>query len=194
MQLTRDPDALTALRDHAESDAAVPRSTGLLPGRVYANPRSQPADIGKTKRAVQQFSSPEELYLSGTLPRTTGAVDSLWLHQGDVIGAYAENHQHTSDLALELPPVTGKILPGLLIGEWVRRKAGGPVIYATPTKQTAAVGIASEQDQKQHVRSVMTENGCLPSQVIDRLTQNRDQARRLMNRNEAAERLPCATM
>lgn len=38
---------------------------------------------------------------------------------------------------------------------------------------TASVGIASEQDQKQHVRSVMTENGCLPSQVTDRLTQNR---------------------
>ncbi|NED96758.1 hypothetical protein G1H11_15725 [Phytoactinopolyspora alkaliphila] len=28
-------------------------------------------------------------------------------------------------------------LPGLLIGEWVRRKAAGPVIYATPTKQLA---------------------------------------------------------
>lgn len=131
MQLIRDPDALTAFRDHAESDAAIPRSTGLLPGRVYANPRRQPADIGKTKRAVQQFSSPEELYLSGTLPRTTAAVDSLWLHQGDVIRAYVESYQHTSDLALELPTGTGKILPGLLIGEWVRRKAGGPVIYAT---------------------------------------------------------------
>ncbi|QUX26880.1 DEAD/DEAH box helicase [Nocardiopsis akebiae] len=92
---------------------------------------------GKTKRAVQQFSSPEELYLSGTLPRTTAAVDSLWLHQGDVVRAYAENHQNTPDLALELPTGTGKTLPGLLIGEWVRRKAEGPVLYATPTKQLA---------------------------------------------------------
>lgn len=95
------------------------------------------AFLGKTKRAVQQFSSPEELYLSGTLPRTTAAVDSLWLHQGDVIRAYAENHQDTPDLALELPTGTGKTLPGLLVGEWVRRKAEGPVIYATPTKQLA---------------------------------------------------------
>ncbi|HEX6525348.1 MAG TPA: hypothetical protein VF070_35865 [Streptosporangiaceae bacterium] len=38
---------------------------------------------------------------------------------------------------------------------------------------TTAVGIPSEQAQRQHVRSVMIENGCLPSQVIDRLTQNR---------------------
>lgn len=95
------------------------------------------AFVGKTKRTVQQFSSPEELYLSGSLPRTTEAVDSLWLHQGDVIRAYAEKHQGTSDLALELPTGTGKTLPGLLIAEWVRRKAEGPVIYATPTKQLA---------------------------------------------------------
>ncbi|ATY13545.1 hypothetical protein CU254_26290 [Amycolatopsis sp. AA4] len=92
---------------------------------------------GKTKRVVQQFPSPEELYLSGALSRTTAAVDSLWLHQGDVIRAYAEGHQDTADLALELPTGTGKTLPGLLIGEWVRRKAAGPVVYATPTKQLA---------------------------------------------------------
>lgn len=92
---------------------------------------------GKIKRVTQQFPSPEELYLSGTLPRTTAAVDSLWLHQGDVIRAYAENHQNTPDVALELPTGTGKTLPGLLIGEWVRRKGRGPVLYATPTKQLA---------------------------------------------------------
>lgn len=95
------------------------------------------AFLGKTKRTVQEFPSPEELYLSGTLPRTTAAVDSLWLHQGDVIRAYAEGHQDTPDLALELPTGTGKTLPGLLIAEWVRRKTAGPVIYVTPTKQLA---------------------------------------------------------
>jgi hypothetical protein len=92
---------------------------------------------GKTKRVQQQFPSPEELYLSGTLPRTTEAVDGLWLHQGDVIRAYAEKHQNTADLALELPTGSGKTIPGLLIAEWVRRKGQGPVIYATPTKQLA---------------------------------------------------------
>ena len=100
---------------------------------------------GKTKRAAQQFPSPEELYLNGTLPRTTEAVPSLWLHQGDVIRAYAENHQATPDLALELPTGTGKTLPGLLIAEWVRRKAEGPVVYATPTKQLARQVAATAQ-------------------------------------------------
>lgn len=76
---------------------------------------------GKTRRAQQQFPSPEELYLSGTLPRTTQAVDGLWLHQGDVIRAYAEHHQDTQDLALELPTGSGKTLPGLLIAEWGAR-------------------------------------------------------------------------
>lgn len=95
------------------------------------------AFVGKPKKNTQQYSSPEELYLSGTLPRTKEAVDSLWLHQGDVIRAYAKNHQDDPDLALELPTGTGKTLPGLLIGEWVRSKAEGPVLYATPTKQLA---------------------------------------------------------
>lgn len=92
---------------------------------------------GRPKWAQQQFPSPEELYLSGTLPRTTEAVDGLWLHQGDVIRAYAENHQSTPDLALELPTGSGKTIPGLLIAEWVRRRSEGPVLYATPTKQLA---------------------------------------------------------
>jgi hypothetical protein len=98
---------------------------------------------GKTKRAQQQFSSPEELYLSGALPRTTEAVDGLWLHQGDVIRAYAEHHHKTRDLALELPTGSGKTIPGLLIAEWVRRKSEGPVIYATPTKLLARQVLAT---------------------------------------------------
>lgn len=92
---------------------------------------------GKAKRGTRRFSSPEELYLSGTLPRTTEASESLWSHQADVLRAYTDKHEDTADLALELPTGTGKTLPGLLIGEWVRRKVEGPVIYATPTKQLA---------------------------------------------------------
>ncbi|WP_146248632.1 DEAD/DEAH box helicase [Curtobacterium sp. MCLR17_044] len=95
------------------------------------------AFVGKTKKAVQQFDTPEEMYLSPTLPRTGNAVQGLWVHQGDVIRAYADKHTETADLALELPTGTGKTLPGLLIGEWVRRKGEGPVLYATPTTQLA---------------------------------------------------------
>ncbi|MEU6645886.1 DEAD/DEAH box helicase [Saccharomonospora sp. NPDC046836] len=92
---------------------------------------------GKTKKVQQQFGSPEEMYLRGSLPRTADAVSSLWIHQGDVLRAYAEKHQDTADLALELPTGTGKTLPGLLIAEWVRRKAEGPVLFAAPTRQLA---------------------------------------------------------
>jgi hypothetical protein len=95
------------------------------------------AFVGKAKKAAQHFETPEEMYLRGALLRTGEAVPSLWLHQGDVIRAYAEEHQTTPDLALELPTGTGKTVPGLLIGEWVRRKGEGPVLYATPTKQLA---------------------------------------------------------
>lgn len=92
---------------------------------------------GKTKKVQQQFDSPEEMYLRGSLPRKADAVSSLWIHQGDVLRAYAEKHQDTPDLALELPTGTGKTLPGLLIADWVRRKAEGPVLYAAPTRQLA---------------------------------------------------------
>lgn len=92
---------------------------------------------GKTKTTQPRAATPEEMYLGGGLQRTTAAVDSLWVHQGDVIRAYANDHQDTPDLALELPTGTGKTLPGLLIGEWVRQEGAGPVIYATPTSQLA---------------------------------------------------------
>ncbi|MEI2713597.1 MAG: DEAD/DEAH box helicase [Nocardioides sp.] len=92
---------------------------------------------GKTKKVQQQFDTPEEMYLRGSLPRTAGAVSGLWIHQGDVLRAYAEVHQKTPDLALELPTGTGKTMPGLLIAEWVRRKADGPILYAAPTRQLA---------------------------------------------------------
>ena len=95
------------------------------------------AFIGKTRKAVQQFDTPEEMYLSPTMSRTGKAVSGLWVHQGDVIRSYADKHTETADLALELPTGTGKTLPGLLIGEWVRRKGEGPVLYATPTTQLA---------------------------------------------------------
>ncbi|PUB20183.1 RAD3-like DEAD/DEAH box helicase [Promicromonospora sp. AC04] len=93
--------------------------------------------VGKSKKVHQQFDTPEELYLRGALPRTADAVSSMWIHQGDVLRAYAEGHHDTPDLALELPTGTGKTLPGLLIAEWIRRKAQGPVLFAAPTRQLA---------------------------------------------------------
>lgn len=96
---------------------------------------------GKTNRVQQQFPSPEELYLRGALPRTTEAVDGLWLHQGDAIRAYAENYQQTPDLALELPTGSAKTIPGLLIAEWVRRKGEGPGDLCNVDQATRAPGL-----------------------------------------------------
>ncbi|UZK92681.1 DEAD/DEAH box helicase (plasmid) [Mycobacterium ulcerans] len=101
------------------------------------------AFVGRSKKVQQQFDTPEEIYLRGGLRRTGDAVSSLWIHQGDVLRAYAQKHQDTADIALELPTGTGKTLPGLLIAEWVRRKAAGPVLYATPTKQLARQVLAT---------------------------------------------------
>lgn len=80
-------------------------------------------------------ASPEELYRD--LPRRSGAVPNLWVHQGDVLRRYSAEHANTPDLALELPTGTGKTLPGLLIADWVRRSRPGRVAYACPTRQLA---------------------------------------------------------
>jgi hypothetical protein len=80
-------------------------------------------------------ASPEALYRD--LPRKRGSVPGLWLHQGDLLRAYAADHADTPDLALELPTGTGKTLPGLVIADWVRRVRAGRVVYACPTVQLA---------------------------------------------------------
>lgn len=102
---------------------------------------------GKSRRTRQEYVSPEEMYAKGALRRTGNAVAALWVHQGDVIRSYADNHQATPDLALELPTGSRKTLPGLLIAEWVRRKGGRPVIYAAPTQQLARQVLATAQTE-----------------------------------------------
>ena len=80
-------------------------------------------------------ASPEALYRD--LPRRPDAVPGLWLHQGDLLRAYAADHLNSPDLALELPTGTGKTLPGLLMADWVRRVRAARVVYACPTVQLA---------------------------------------------------------
>lgn len=151
---------------------------------------------GKTKRVQQQFPSPEELYLSGTLPRTNEAVDGLWLHQGDVIRAYAEHHQATQDLALELPTGSGKTLPGLLIAEWVRRKGEGPVICATPTKQLARQVVATARREgvpgELLIGSHKAWGTAEQSAVEGRGHWHHDVQRHLQQHSQAPRATPCA--
>lgn len=98
---------------------------------------------GKAQQSQESFASPEELYASNVLKRTTDSVPGLWVHQGLVINKYAEEYVDTPDVALELPTGTGKTLPGLLIAEWVRRRNEGPVVYAAPTTQLARQVLAT---------------------------------------------------
>lgn len=60
------------------------------------------AFVGRSKKVQQQFDTPEEMYLRGGLRRTGDAVSSLWIHQGDVLRAYAQKHQDTYD-GMDLP-------------------------------------------------------------------------------------------
>lgn len=77
--------------------------------------------------------SPEVHYRD--LPRGPGAVPGLWVHQGDLLRIYANDHLDTPDLALELPTGTGKTVPGLILLDWVRRRRRARVVYACPTVQ-----------------------------------------------------------
>lgn len=90
-------------------------------------------------------ASPMDLYRD--LPRRAGAAPNLWLHQGDLLRAYAAEHTGTADLALELPTGTGKTLPGLVISDWSRRNRRRRVAYACPTQQLArqVAGVAERQ-------------------------------------------------
>jgi hypothetical protein len=101
---------------------------------------------GKPAAPAPRPETPETLYLSGGLGRTQKAVPGLWVHQGDVLRSYAADHQSTADLAIELPTGTGKTLPGLLIGEWVRR-GGDRVAFATPTVQLATQVVATAREE-----------------------------------------------
>lgn len=101
---------------------------------------------GRPSVAAPRPETPEALYLNGGLGRTQMAAPGLWVHQGDVLRSYAADHEKTPDLAIELPTGTGKTLPGLLIGEWVRR-GGERVAFATPTVQLAAQVVATARDE-----------------------------------------------
>ena len=102
--------------------------------------------------------SPELHYRD--LPRRPGAVSGLWLHQGDLMRVYAERHQDTADLALELPTGTGKTLPGLVLADWTRVVRRGRVVYACPTQQLARqVAATARREGVPHVVLVGSHHG-----------------------------------
>lgn len=78
---------------------------------------------------------PESLFRD--LKDRSAEVRHLWSHQADILRAYADKHQATTDVALELPTGAGKTLVGLLIAEFRRRKLDERVVYLCPTRQLA---------------------------------------------------------
>lgn len=107
-------------------------------------PRPRPRFRKRTEPLVGA-ADPEALF--GELPRTPYGVGALWSHQADQLRIYAEEHQHTPDVALELPTGSGKTLVGLLISEWRRRTLNQRVVYACPTKQLARQVLRNASDQ-----------------------------------------------
>jgi hypothetical protein len=79
--------------------------------------------------------SPLDLY--ERLQVTEPGLTDLWLHQGNALRRYHQEHLDHRDVALELPTGAGKTLVGLLIAEWRRLAMRQPVAYACLNNQLA---------------------------------------------------------
>jgi len=79
--------------------------------------------------------SPLDLY--ERLQVSEPGLTDLWLHQGNALRRYHEEHLAHRDVALELPTGSGKTLVGLLIAEWRRLALRQPVAYACVNNQLA---------------------------------------------------------
>jgi hypothetical protein len=109
----------------------------------------------------------------------------------DIRQANTQLDQLAHDRGMDHPPAGS---PAVIVSDRLtvdpqHASAANPNVYLTSTDVLAqiagdistvwsdllasATGIQAELTLRQHVRAVMTEHGCLPSQVIDRLTQNR---------------------
>ena len=80
-------------------------------------------------------ASPLDLY--ERLQVTEPGLSDLWVHQGNALRAYRDDHVERADIALELPTGSGKTLVGLLIAEWRRLACGQRVVYACVNNQLA---------------------------------------------------------
>lgn len=109
----------------------------------------------------------------------------------DVRQANTQMDQLAADRGVEYPPAGS---PAVLLSDRLtvdpqHAPIANPNVYlSSPTTLSAiaadvatvwvdllstATGKLSEAEQRKHVRVALTDSGCLPSQVIDRLTQDR---------------------
>src|SRR5260370_40374191 len=69
------------------------------------------------------------------------------LHQGQIMQRYryVAEAQTAPDVALQLPTGGGKMLVGRLIGEWLRAKNAGRIVYLCPTRQLVNQDVAQAE-------------------------------------------------
>lgn len=79
--------------------------------------------------------TPLDLY--ERLQVTEEGLSDLWVHQGNALRMYHDDHVARPDVALELPTGSGKTLVGLLIAEWRRLALGQRIAYACVNNQLA---------------------------------------------------------
>lgn len=177
--------ALTEMQKHLAQDEATKYEQGLTTlGSFLGAEASKPKGQGRCDSAWEwgvamwmTIEAKSEEHHDGLLPLK------------DVRQANTQLDQLAADRGMDHPPASS---PAIIVSDKLsvdpqHAQAANPNVYLTSTevmKEIAsdiaavwadliatAAGMTSEQAQKHHVRSVMTENGCLPSQVIDRFTQ-----------------------
>jgi hypothetical protein len=84
---------------------------------------------------AQPPDSPLDLY--ERLQVTEPGLSDLWVHQGNALRVYHDEHVEHADVALELPTGSGKTLVGLLISEWRRLARRQRVAYVCVNNQLA---------------------------------------------------------
>ena len=138
---------LSARRKLCSSDLTTSSNRAHLRGAPWRNtaPLATPGSVLEMGLPLPPTppappASPLDLY--ERLQVTEPGLSDLWVHQGNALRSYHENHVGHSDVALELPTGSGKTLVGLLIAEWRRLALHQRVAYACLNNQLAAFAAA----------------------------------------------------
>jgi hypothetical protein len=178
---------LAEMQSQLSQDDSSPYERGLTTlGRFLGAEASKPKGQGRCDSAWEWGTSTWVTIEAKSEEHSDGLIPLKDLRQ-----ANTQLDQLAADRGMDHPPAGS---PAILVAD---RKAVDPRhapvansnVYLSSTSVvagiaadtvaawndllTTAVGLPSETAQRKQVRSVLTVNGCLPSQVIDRLTQNR---------------------
>lgn len=175
------------MREALAQDEATAYEAGLTTmGNYLGASASKPKGQGRCDSAWQWDTA---MWMTVEAKSEQHADGLLPLH--DVRQANTQLDQLAADSGMDHPPAGS---PAIIVSDRLsvdpaHAPAANPNVFLASTETieqiagdvstvwsdllTSAAGIQTEHLLRQHVRSVMTEHGCLPSQVIDRLTQHR---------------------